>query len=476
MTTAVKNSPETTKGSLFDRLPVAVLAGIVYLLASIAVVFKAIPTLFASVSYSGLAVQAIVMVAVAAVLIYVGARLAGPHPARGLFPGIFVGLCFLLIVAFLASWVGSWLEARFFDGWFLGSSQTTGTIAAIVVSLGLLYLSAWLFLRRGMQSFMGGVDDQGWFSVRTYKRTQGLRVRRGTILGILLLVGSGVYIMVERARITPDSDWTVEVPFTGTVDVTTQTIPATGSVASVRKLVSKEQTEANDVPFKNLISLTKSSTLSKDDRDKIDQALKNLVEVSRETEKPVNLAQALPATEKVVKVDRYDLRDFNEKLKQEYVKVTKQGGAGFEAGDVVTESDLSDSRGAATLNDPEKKPQSAAPDDVGGKVQYQSLTLLPHTKYTLPLLIGAVALWFAWRIVNVPIFADFLIATEAELNKVSWTTRRRLIQDTVVVLVTVLLMALFLFAADAIWSAGLKWIQVLKPAPQDSKEVQEPPW
>ncbi len=34
------------------------------------------------------------------------------------------------------------------------------------------------------------------------------------------------------------------------------------------------------------------------------------------------------------------------------------------------------------------------------------------------------ALWLAWRVVNVPSFADFLIATEAELNKVSWTTRR----------------------------------------------------
>ena len=32
---------------------------------------------------------------------------------------------------------------------------------------------------------------------------------------------------------------------------------------------------------------------------------------------------------------------------------------------------------------------------------------------------------------------DFLIATEAEMNKVSWTTRKRLVKDTIVVLVTV---------------------------------------
>ena len=50
-------------------------------------------------------------------------------------------------------------------------------------------------------------------------------------------------------------------------------------------------------------------------------------------------------------------------------------------------------------------------------------------------------LWRAWRgMVNFPAFADFLIATEAEMNKVSWTTRKRLVQDTIVVLTTVVLM------------------------------------
>ncbi|MCS7045428.1 MAG: preprotein translocase subunit SecE, partial [Gemmataceae bacterium] len=53
--------------------------------------------------------------------------------------------------------------------------------------------------------------------------------------------------------------------------------------------------------------------------------------------------------------------------------------------------------------------------------------------------------------VNWPSFADFLIATEAEMNKVSWTTRRRLVQDTIVVLVTVFLMTAFLFVVDVVW-------------------------
>ncbi len=58
---------------------------------------------------------------------------------------------------------------------------------------------------------------------------------------------------------------------------------------------------------------------------------------------------------------------------------------------------------------------------------------------------------------NFPPFADFLIATEAELNKVSWTTRPRLIQDTIVVLVTTFLLALFLFLMDQTWRVVLSW-------------------
>jgi preprotein translocase SecE subunit len=53
--------------------------------------------------------------------------------------------------------------------------------------------------------------------------------------------------------------------------------------------------------------------------------------------------------------------------------------------------------------------------------------------------------------VNVPTFAEFLIATEAEMNKVSWSTRRRLAQDTVVVLLTTLIMTLFLLVVDLFW-------------------------
>ncbi len=70
---------------------------------------------------------------------------------------------------------------------------------------------------------------------------------------------------------------------------------------------------------------------------------------------------------------------------------------------------------------------------------------------TVPLVLFIAAAWFAWRLINWPTFADFLIATEAEMNKVSWTSRKRLYQDTVVVLVTVVLFTLFLFVIDILW-------------------------
>ena len=91
----------------------------------------------------------------------------------------------------------------------------------------------------------------------------------------------------------------------------------------------------------------------------------------------------------------------------------------------------------------------------------------------LLLLVGSV--WLAWRIVNVPAFADFLIATESELNKVSWTTRQRLMQDTIVVLVTMVLMAVFLFVVDIAWARLLSSgpIGVLKTSDSKPKAQQD---
>jgi len=97
--------------------------------------------------------------------------------------------------------------------------------------------------------------------------------------------------------------------------------------------------------------------------------------------------------------------------------------------------------------------------------------------HILALLLIAVGMWGAWRAVNYPGFADFLIATEAEMNKVSWSTRKRLVQDTIVVLVTVLLFTLFLLVIDQLWG----WILtrenlggiVPKPVPKGAEALKK---
>jgi preprotein translocase SecE subunit len=88
--------------------------------------------------------------------------------------------------------------------------------------------------------------------------------------------------------------------------------------------------------------------------------------------------------------------------------------------------------------------------------------LMFHVYVLGPVICGAVLFWFAWRLVNWPTFADFLIATEAEMNKVSWTTPARLKQDTIVVLVTTLLLTVFLFGIDTFWFYSLQYVQVLQ--------------
>ena len=84
------------------------------------------------------------------------------------------------------------------------------------------------------------------------------------------------------------------------------------------------------------------------------------------------------------------------------------------------------------------------------------------TRYGVPAAVGLVLGWVIFRLVQYPPFVEFLIATEAEMNKVSWTSREDLYRATTVVLVTVTLMAVFLFGVDWLWSNLLQILGVLK--------------
>lgn len=81
----------------------------------------------------------------------------------------------------------------------------------------------------------------------------------------------------------------------------------------------------------------------------------------------------------------------------------------------------------------------------------------------IPILFAVVMAVVAWRLTYVsrgP--SDFLIATEGEMKKVSWSTKREIIGSTKVVIVFTVLMALFLFVVDVIFKAFFSYIGVLK--------------
>ena len=71
--------------------------------------------------------------------------------------------------------------------------------------------------------------------------------------------------------------------------------------------------------------------------------------------------------------------------------------------------------------------------------------------YGVASLVLAVGLWFSYRMVNYPKFADFLIAVEAEMNKVSWPTRGELVRSSIVVIFVIMSLAIILFAFDLFW-------------------------
>jgi preprotein translocase subunit SecE len=72
--------------------------------------------------------------------------------------------------------------------------------------------------------------------------------------------------------------------------------------------------------------------------------------------------------------------------------------------------------------------------------------------YWLPFLLALAGAWISYRIVNVPRIADFLIAVEAEMNKVSWPTRIELFRASMVVLFCIIALALLLFGYDLVLS------------------------
>lgn len=75
------------------------------------------------------------------------------------------------------------------------------------------------------------------------------------------------------------------------------------------------------------------------------------------------------------------------------------------------------------------------------------------------IVLGSVAWWVAFA--N-RASSDFMIATEGEMKKVSWSTKREVIGSTKVVILFTFLFAALLFVVDLAFQMAFKWIGVLK--------------
>ncbi|MBN2137009.1 MAG: preprotein translocase subunit SecE [Sedimentisphaerales bacterium] len=66
-------------------------------------------------------------------------------------------------------------------------------------------------------------------------------------------------------------------------------------------------------------------------------------------------------------------------------------------------------------------------------------------------------LFFFW-LVNKASVADFMIAAEGEMKKVSWSSRQEIVVSTGIVIVVVILTAVLLGATDLLFRAFFSWI------------------
>lgn len=80
----------------------------------------------------------------------------------------------------------------------------------------------------------------------------------------------------------------------------------------------------------------------------------------------------------------------------------------------------------------------------------------------VPFSLALLGAWIIYRAVNFPQFADFLISVEAEMDKVSWSSRDELLRATVVVIVTMVVMGVVLFFFDMIWQRFFEFIGFLQ--------------
>lgn len=82
-------------------------------------------------------------------------------------------------------------------------------------------------------------------------------------------------------------------------------------------------------------------------------------------------------------------------------------------------------------------------------------------QYGLSLAVLVGGCWLAFRLVNFPRFADFLIAVEVEMTKVTWPTRSELVRSSIVVIGLIFGLSAVLLVFDYVWAVLLRFVGVI---------------
>lgn len=98
------------------------------------------------------------------------------------------------------------------------------------------------------------------------------------------------------------------------------------------------------------------------------------------------------------------------------------------------------------------------------RLSYNRLWMTKEIALVLSALLLVGGMWISFRVVNIPRFADFLIAVEAEMNKVSWPSRGELIRSSLVVIFVLFFLMAVLFGFDLFWGLVFEAIGILKKA------------
>jgi preprotein translocase subunit SecE len=77
-------------------------------------------------------------------------------------------------------------------------------------------------------------------------------------------------------------------------------------------------------------------------------------------------------------------------------------------------------------------------------------------RFVLPAALLAIGLWVCWRIVNIPSFAEFLIAVEVEMAKVSWPSADEVFRSSVVIIFLIFALSAILAGYDLFWAFLLR--------------------